>query len=330
MFLIIPLALILLGTGFFQGKYDFLGLKGQSGLKPAVETQNSEAAKNGEISPANPISFIESLRKRDYQPSQITIESTLSNNGSYTGYLIFYLSDNLKIYGRMNVPQGNGPFPIIILNHGYFNTSTFTSGDGTQTMADILSRNGYLTLASDYRGFGKSETDGQGARGHRPEYAIDVLNLITSVNTLDKADPNKIGMWGHSMGGEVALRSVEATDKIKALVLWAPTSARVSDNAGFYGGRRSQPQANPDADGASPANYLQYISTPISLHQGLSDTEVKPEWSKELNDELKKENKTIEYFEYPGQDHNFKNLGWGEISEKTIEFFDRYLKPDNG
>jgi len=107
----------------------------------------------------NSSSFIESLRSRDYKPSPITIESTVSNNGVYTGYLISYISDGLKIYGRMNVPVGQGPFPVIILNHGYFNQSSFASGDGTQTMADILARNGYLTLASDYRGFGKSEND---------------------------------------------------------------------------------------------------------------------------------------------------------------------------
>lgn len=44
-----------------------------------------------------------------------------------------------------------------------------------------------------------------------------------------KADANRIGMWGHSMGGEVALRTAEATDKVKAIALWAPTSANASE-----------------------------------------------------------------------------------------------------
>lgn len=273
-------------------------------------------------------SFIESLRQRNYESSQIKIEDTLSNNGSYISQTFSYLSDGLKIFGRMNVPADKGPFPVIILNHGYFNTTSFTSGDGTQTMADILARNGYLTLASDYRGFGKSENDGQASRGHSPEYAIDVLNLIASVENVDKADPEKIGMWGHSMGGEVALRAAEVTDVLKAIVLWAPTSANASDNAAFYGGgrRAGSSSPNPDVQRSSPINYLQYISAPISLHQGLADTEVNPQWSKGLDDALKKENKIVEYFEYPGQDHNFKNLGWDIISERTIEFFDRYLK----
>lgn len=291
-----------------------------------VDNVHSIVPESNSMAAVNSSGFIESLRARDYQSSQITTESTVSQNGSYASYVFSYISDGLKIYGRMNVPVGQGPYPVIILNHGYFNQSSFTSGDGTQTMADILARNGYITLASDYRGFGKSEIDSQGSRGHNPNYAIDVLNLIASVKNLDKADANGIGMWGHSMGGEVALRSIEATDKIKAMALWAPTSGRVSDNARFYGGGRSQPSENSGADGASPINYLHYISTPISLHQGLSDTEVDPEWSKELNEALKKENKSVEYFEYLGQDHNFRNLGWDVISKRTIEFFDRYLK----
>lgn len=229
----------------------------------------------------------------------------------------------------MNVPVGEGPFPVIILNHGYYNPASFNSGDGTKSMADILAANGYLTLASDYRGHGNSENDPEARRGgHRPEYAIDVLNLMTSVKSLPKADSNRVGMWGHSMGGEVALRVAEATNQLKALVLWAPTATRASDNRGFAAGRHMQganPSPDSDQDGASPMNYLKYIQTPISLHQGLADTDVNPEGSKQLNEALNNEGKQIEYFEYEGQDHNF-SLGWDLISKRNLEFFDKYLK----
>lgn len=122
------------------------------------------------------------------------------------------------------------------------------------------------------------------------------------------------------------MRVVEATDKIKALVLWAPTSARVSDNARFYGGRRPVANNNQGTESASPIDFLNYISTPVSLHQGLFDTEVDPAWSKELNEALKQAGKQVEYFEYPGQDHNFRNLGWAQISARSLQFFDKYLK----
>lgn len=274
----------------------------------------------------NNTSFIEQLRQRKFRGGEIKIEETLGREGNYTSYIFSYPSDKLKIYGMMNMPDGNGPFPLIVLNHGYFNQSTFQSGDGTHGMADILAAKGYITLASDYRGFGKSENDAQDSRGHNPNYAIDILNLIASTKSLSKVDLNRIGMWGHSMGGETSLRAIEATNKIRALVLWAPTSGSASDNASFYGNKHTTPSASPDLSGTSPINYLQHISTPISLHQGLADTEVKPEWSKQLNDSLKKEGKSVEYFEYTGQDHNFKNLGWDVISERTIAFYDKYLR----
>ena len=272
---------------------------------------------------------IENMRNRSYAGSPITIEWTLSEEGSYSVYLISYKSDNLKIYGVMNIPSGNGPFPVIILNHGYYVPSQYTSGDGTQNMAAILAQHGYLTLASDYRGYGTSD-DVKTPRfpGHRPEYAIDVLNLIASVKTLKKADSRRIGIWGHSMGGEVSLRVAEVSNKLKAIVLWAPTSANASDNAQFYGRGHEpvDPKTQTALSLASPMNYLQYITSPISLHQGLADTEVKPEWSKALNAALRKAGKSIEYFEYPGQDHNFRNLGWDTIAPRTVVFFDKYLK----
>lgn len=309
------------GVGIWQ-KDNFSALKQNINdtQNPTLESNNSLENTTNEN-----LSFIEQLRQREYQGGEIKIEESLAHNNSYTSYIFSYPSDNLKIYGMMNIPDGNGPFPVIVLNHGYFNPSSFNSGDGTRTMADILASNGYITVASDYRGHGQSEDTKQGSRGHRPEFAIDVLNLIASIKSIDKADTNRIGMWGHSMGGEVSLRTIEATDKVKAVVLWAPTSANASDNANFYGGRHNKNTNNPALDGVSPINYLKYISAPISLHQGLVDVEVNPEWSKELNTALKKEGKQVEYFEYEGQDHNFKNLGWEEISKNTLAFYKKYL-----
>lgn len=317
-YLLIFVFLILITTGFYL-------LKSKNNNSNFIsQTLTSRNELNDKSIKTN--SFIERLRLREYKESSINIEETVSTNNLYTSYTFSYSSDNLKIYGRMNVPKGNGPFPVIILNHGYYNPTSFKSGDGTQSMADILARNGYLTLAPDYRGHGNSDSDGKRG-GHRPEYSIDILNLLASIKNIDKADVKRIGMWGHSMGGEVSMRAIEATDKVKAVALWAPTSANAADNHGFYGGERQQREApDPETEGISPINYLNYINSPISIHQGLSDTEVNPEWSKELSNALEKEGKHVEYFEYEGQDHNFRNLGWDEISKRTLDFYNRYLK----
>ncbi len=273
--------------------------------KVGMDPNNPQMIRNNSISNTESSSLIENSGQREFKGGEIKIEETRSKESNFTPYIISYLSDGLKIYAAMNVPNGDGPFPVILLNHGYYNTQTFQSGDGTSRMATILANNGYLTLASDYRGHGKSE--GQGG-GHQPEYAIDVLNLFASVKNIEKADANRVGMWGHSMGGETSLRAIESVNAIKALVLWAPT----------LGGGRS-------SDNSIMEN-LSKINTPISLHQGLSDTEVDPQTSIVLADALKKAGKQLEYFEYEGQDHNFQNLGWDLISKRTLDFFDKFLK----
>jgi uncharacterized protein len=312
------LIVFVVGLGIWQAR-------SATNRESSSDQENTHRSRSDSSGASDTSSFIEQLRQREFSGGKITVEETISDNSEYTSYIFSYPSDDLTIFGSMNVPKGKGPFSVIILNHGYYNPSRYTSGDGTATMADILARNGYLTVASDYRGHGKSDND-QGRRGgHRPEYAIDVLNLIASLKSLDKADIAKIGMWGHSMGGEVSLRTIEATDQVKAVALWAPTSGNAGDNHAFYGGHDARP-TTPDVEGISPINYLRYISAPISLHQGTVDTEVNPEWAKELYDALKKEGKQVEYFEYEGQDHNFRNLGWDLISERTLNFYDKYLK----
>ncbi|MCH7730130.1 alpha/beta fold hydrolase [Patescibacteria group bacterium] len=278
---------------------------------------------------SNPLA-IENLRKRAYEGSQVTIEDTLSRNASYTAYRVSYLSDGLKIFAAMNVPTGSSElaegFPVIVLNHGYFNQLTFKTGDGTRTMADILAKSGYLTLASDYRCHGGSDCDGV-SRGHRAEYSADVMNLLSSVRNIKQADAQRIGVWGHSMGGEVALKVLEINEQVKAAVLWAPTI----DSAGRSGSRWGRRRATESTDSqsfkeASSMNYLSYITAPIQLHHGTADSEVPYEWSVELDEKLKEAGKNVEFFTYEGQDHNFKNLGWGKISPRTVEFFDKNVK----
>ncbi len=302
--LIILAVILIFGIGAFilWQRQSFPVSNQQIGISQNINTERDQLLENDSDKDR---SFIEGLRKREFNGGEIKIEEVLPNESNFTPYIISYTSDNLKIYAAMNIPEGIGPFPVILLNHGYYDTQTFQTGDGTNGMATILANNGYITLASDYRGHGKSE--GQGG-GHQPEYAIDVLNLLASVKNIEKGDANRVGMWGHSMGGETSLRTVEATDAIKALVLWAPT----------LGGGHS-------SDNSLMSN-LTKNKTPISLHQGLSDTEVDPETSIILSDALKKEGKQLEYFEYEGQDHNFRNLGWDLISERTLDFYNKHLK----
>ena len=101
---------------------------------------------------------IDGLRHHNYQSGNISIVSTLAKTDIYTGYLINYPSDGLTISGILQVPSsGHPPYPVIVMDHGYFNREEYTSGDGTDRAAEYLNMHGYLTVSSDYRSWGKSD-----------------------------------------------------------------------------------------------------------------------------------------------------------------------------
>jgi YgiT-type zinc finger domain-containing protein len=116
---------------------------------------------------------IDGLREHDFQSGKINIRSTLSKNDKFTTYLIDYPSEELTITGVMQIPEGDGPFPVILLNHGFFSRSVYNSGDGTDRASAFLAEHGYITLSSDYRSWGGSEV---GTSFFYSGLAMDVIN----------------------------------------------------------------------------------------------------------------------------------------------------------
>src|ERR1041385_4635317 len=183
---------------------------------------------------------IDGLRQHHFQSGKIHIRSTLDENDSYTTYLIDYPSDGLTITGVMQIPVGAGPFPVILLNHGFLARSVYHSGDGTDRAAAFLARHGYITLASDYRSWGDSDIS---SSFFYSGLVIDVINLLNAIPSIPQADSDRIGMWGHSMGGGVTRKvltviggrvvlskseeRIETT--VKAAVLYSPVSADEAD-----------------------------------------------------------------------------------------------------
>ena len=80
----------------------------------------------------------------------------------------------------------------------------------TSRYVDAFARNGYIVFKPDYRGHDSRKGMRAGGYGS-PDYTIDVLNALASLKRYPDADPNRIGMWGHSMGGNITLRSMVTT-----------------------------------------------------------------------------------------------------------------------
>jgi uncharacterized protein len=298
--------------------------------------------------PVNPLS-IEFMRQQEYPGSDIVIEETLAPGSTYNRYIASYLSDGLKINGLLTVPKGEKPatgWPVIVFNHGYIPPSVYRTTERYVAYQDGFARNGYITFKSDYRGHASSEGNPSGAYGS-PDYAVDVLNAVASLKRYPDADPARMGMWGHSMGGSLTLRSMVVVSDIKAGVIWAGVVAPYSDLLSRWrrpgqptpavpsGARRwrddfvktyGSPEANPAFwNSISPNAYLDDVSGPIQIHHGTSDTSVPFEFSETLYRQLEEAGKPAELYTYKGDNHNL-SVNFATAMARSIEFFDKYVK----
>ncbi len=191
------------------------------------------ATANNKLSPLT----IESMRQRQYPGSPIKIEQTLDDGVNYHRYIVSYISDGLRIYALLTVPYGSIPrnsngqtgWPVIVFNHGYIPPETYRTTERYIAYTDAFPRNGYIVFKPDYRGNGFSQGQPEGAY-YSPAYAIDDLNAISSIKKYPAANPNRIGVWGHSMGGNITMRDlVVDTKDIKVAVIWGGVVGSYSD-----------------------------------------------------------------------------------------------------
>ncbi|MCL4559091.1 MAG: alpha/beta fold hydrolase [Chloroflexi bacterium] len=291
---------------------------------------------------------IQAMRRVSYPGSDITIEEELAAGSNYHRYYASYLSEGLKIYALLTVPNGEPPaggWPAIVFNHGYIPPRQYRTTERYIAYVDWLARSGYIVFRIDYRGNDRSEGTASGAYGS-PGYTVDVLNAVASLERYPQANPQKIGMWGHSMGGFLTLRAMVISPDIKAGVIWSGVVGSYTDM--FYNWRHPGPTPTPPPEGRgwrsawvaqygtpqeNPAfwdsisanAFLSDLSGPLQLDYGTADEEVPPAFSETLAQEIQAAGGTVEIYSYPGDDHNLSHY-FSAAMTHTIEFYDRYLK----
>lgn len=107
---------------------------------------------------ASPDSIPEAIGQT-YDGRDLRVGRTLARTRDYTRVAITYRSGGLTISGIMNLPRGRGPFPVIVLAHGYIDPRVYVSGQGLRREQDALARNGYAVLHVDYRNHAGSDDD---------------------------------------------------------------------------------------------------------------------------------------------------------------------------
>lgn len=293
----------------------------------------------------------ENLRSRPYQSGQIVIDKIIKEEKLFTSYLFFFTYEGKRVSGQVNLPRdpkliGSDPlrgtdplenkYPVVLMLRGYVDKEKYKTGDGTRRAAAVFAQNGFITLAPDFLGYGASDPADEDPLISRFETYVTSINLLNSVASLPFAMSEKLFLWGHSNGGQVALSVLEITGRNIPTTLWAPVSKPFPYSVLFYSDEASDSgkllrgviadfDKNYAAENYSLVSYLNWINGPLQIHQGLADDAVLPRWSSELVKSLKDLEKEVKYYEYPGANHNFLGPSWAWVVERDIKFFKQFI-----
>lgn len=132
---------------------------------------------------------------------------------------VTFLSEGVACAAYLGVP-GRGDsgtrFPAIVMGHGFGALKESLINE-----AEHLTAAGFVTLAIDYRSFGESGGEPRGDLFPFSEVE-DFRNAISFLQSRDDVDPERIGIWGVSFGGGVAMMTAAVDRRVKAVVSVVP------------------------------------------------------------------------------------------------------------
>ena len=284
--------------------------------------------------------YFENLRKEEYQGSEIKLEKIIAEEEKYTSWLFSFQTEGKKVTGMVNLPEGEGPFPVVVMLRGYADEKIYFTGLGTRKAAGVFAQQGFATFAPDFLGFGGSDSSSSDVLEARFERPVTVLNLIASIEKSNKElflDSEKLFLWGHSNGGQIALSVLEITKGEYPTVLWAPVTKGFPESITQYMDEDSLDEiglkvkerieefvVEYDEKKVSIDEYFADIVAPIQLHQGGKDFLVPQNWSDAFVVEMKRMGKKIDYYQYPQSDHNL-SPDWDEVVKRDIFFFKSFF-----
>lgn len=290
------------------------------------------------------------LKERTYM-STLGAMDKVNENTLYTSYVASYNSDGLKINGLLTVPKTEKPvggWPAVIFVHGYIAPEVYKTQVNYVSWIDYLARHGYAVFKIDLRGHDKSEGVAGGAY-YSSDYVIDTINAHTALQNTDFVNPKAIGLWGHSMAGNIVFRSLVVKTDIPVAVIWAGAGYTYMDLQEYMIQDNSYRPPPMDSEQTRkrqklrdtygnfdpenwfwkqvPAtNYLAGIKSALLINHAVDDDVVSIEYSRNLINLLNQSAIKHELVEYSSGGHNLTGASFSKALLKTEEFFKTYLK----
>ncbi len=137
------------------------------------------------------------------------------------------VQDNFKLAGTLTMPKIGQPFPAVVLITGSGQQNRDEAIFGHRPfliLADYLTRQGIAVLRVDDRGVGGS--GGDASQATTEDFARDVLAGVAYLKTRKEIDPKRIGLIGHSEGGNIAPIAATQSSDVAFIVLMAGTGVK--------------------------------------------------------------------------------------------------------
>lgn len=254
----------------------------------------------------------------------------------------FPARDGTPLHGLLYRPQPMAPgrrYPVVVFVHGAGSFQNVVDGwtiySPNYKFHTVLAQKGYVVFEVDYRGsLGYGRDFRTGIYDHIGGKDLDdELAGVDYLRKLGDVDPARIGIYGGSYGGFMALM---ALFKSPGDFACGAALRFVSDWANYYRGnpwycvqRLRTPEANPAGYyRSSPIHFAGGLEDPLLLLHGVRDDNVHFQDAAQLTERLIRLGKDFELMMYPRESHGFTApASWIDEYRRIEAFFDRHLVP---
>jgi len=261
------------------------------------------------------------------QPQRVKDTNTLKTKARDYNDVTLYTSDSIILKGYRVKSNIDTTYASIILVHGI--------GSCKEHFTDLaidLSDRGYETWLFDNRAHGESG-------GQYTTYGfIEKQDISDIVDEIKEENPEtKIGIWGNSLGGAIAIQAMEKEDRI-AFGIIESTFTELRQIVLDYQKRysfgislkwicdsaldRASDIANFDVEKIKPINSVKNIKRPVLIAHGNNDNNIKFEYGEVLYAHLASKDK--EFVIVNNADHyNMCEVGGEDYKNKIVSFLDK-------